>query len=92
MKAIAIARTFLTESDDTDICVQPEFTHLEDGHTGISRRSPSLRRSTPHARLLTHSHAGHPPLPAGLAHSHASPPSPLPSPPPHVPCCTPTRG
>ncbi len=22
-------------SGDTDICVQPEFTHLEDGHTGI---------------------------------------------------------
>mmetsp|Transcript_63421 Transcript_63421/g.105509 ORF Transcript_63421/g.105509 Transcript_63421/m.105509 type:complete len:215 (+) Transcript_63421:33-677(+) len=35
VKSIAIARTFLKESGDTDICMQPEFTHLEDSHTGI---------------------------------------------------------
>ena len=35
LKAIAIARTYLKDSDDTDICVQPEFTKLQDGHTGM---------------------------------------------------------
>lgn len=35
VKAIAIARAFLKESNDTDVCMQPEFTQLEDGHTGI---------------------------------------------------------
>ena len=35
LKAIAIARTFLKESGSTDICVQPEFFQLEDGHTGL---------------------------------------------------------
>ena len=35
VKAIAIARTFLKESQSIDICVQPEFFHLEDGHTGL---------------------------------------------------------
>jgi len=35
MKAISIARTFLKESNSTDICVQPAFMQLEDGHTGI---------------------------------------------------------
>jgi len=35
LKAIAIARTFLKESGSTDICVQPEFMQLDDGHTGI---------------------------------------------------------
>lgn len=35
VKAIAIARTFLKESQSIDICVQPEFVHLEDGHTGL---------------------------------------------------------
>ena len=35
LKAIAIARTYLTESNSTDIAMQPEFTHLEDGHTAI---------------------------------------------------------
>ena len=35
VKAIAIARTFLKESQSIDICVQPEFFQLEDGHTGL---------------------------------------------------------
>lgn len=35
LKAIAIARTYLKDSADTDICVQPEFTKLPDGHTGM---------------------------------------------------------
>jgi len=35
VKAIAIARTFLKESQSTDICVQPEFFQLEDGHSGL---------------------------------------------------------
>uniref|UniRef100_A0A7S0NW20 Stage V sporulation protein S n=1 Tax=Calcidiscus leptoporus TaxID=127549 RepID=A0A7S0NW20_9EUKA len=35
LKAIAIARSFLKESQSTDVCMQPEFTQLEDGHTGI---------------------------------------------------------
>merc|ERR1719424_541765 len=35
LKAVAIARTFLKESASTDICIQPTFMQLEDGHTGI---------------------------------------------------------
>jgi len=44
LKAIAIARTFLKESRpqpgqqearQLDICMQPDFVHLEDGHTGL---------------------------------------------------------
>lgn len=35
MKAIAIARTFLKESQSIDVCVQPEFFQLEDGHSGL---------------------------------------------------------
>lgn len=35
VKAIAIARTFLKESQSIDICMQPEFFQLEDGHTGL---------------------------------------------------------
>lgn len=35
VKAIAIARTFLKESQSIDICVQPEFFQLDDGHTGL---------------------------------------------------------
>ena len=35
LKAVAIARTFLKESESTDICIQPAFMQLEDGHTGI---------------------------------------------------------
>ena len=35
LKAIAIARTFLKESNSTDICIQPAFMQLDDGHTGI---------------------------------------------------------
>jgi len=46
MKAIAIARTFLAKSGDTDICVQPEFIHLEDGHTGILLHMSKRARRT----------------------------------------------
>jgi len=35
MKGIAIARTFLKQSESTDICMQPTFVHLEDNHTGL---------------------------------------------------------
>ena len=35
VKAIAIARTFLKESQSIDICMQPEFFQLEDGHSGL---------------------------------------------------------
>lgn len=35
VKAIAIARTFLKESLSIDICMQPEFFQLDDGHTGL---------------------------------------------------------
>lgn len=35
MKSIAIARTFLKESQSIDVCVQPEFFQLEDGHSGL---------------------------------------------------------
>lgn len=35
VKSIAIARTFLKQSDSIDICMQPEFVLLEDGHTGL---------------------------------------------------------
>jgi len=35
VKSIAIARTFLKQSESIDICMQPTFVHLDDGHTGL---------------------------------------------------------
>lgn len=45
VKAIAIARTFLKQSESIDICMQPTFVHLEDGHTGILIPPPHSERS-----------------------------------------------
>ena len=47
VKAIAIARTFLKESQSIDICTQPEFFQLEDGHTGLLL---PIRKKTRRAR------------------------------------------
>jgi stage V sporulation protein S len=46
LKAICIARTFLKESNDTDICVQPEFVKLEDEHTAILLHLRKKQRRT----------------------------------------------
>ena len=47
VKAIAIARTFLKESQSIDICMQPEFFQLDDGHTGLLL---PIRKKTRRAR------------------------------------------
>merc|ERR1719502_1279236 len=46
VKAIAIARTFLKQSDSIDICIQPEFVHLEDQHTGMLLKIRKKARRT----------------------------------------------
>jgi len=47
VKAIAIARTFLKESQSIDICMQPDFFQLDDGHSGLLL---SIRKKTRRTR------------------------------------------